>query len=110
MSRSRSHYPSLTAESHWQIPKTDLMIPIAEMKANTLWFVLQRERPVQHLLFCVIRLEESNCEQSAMGLNSIKFIDYPSLLHDNNTTLHYPNLPGLFALLAVLEVKATTNH
>lgn len=64
-------------------------------------------------LLCVVCEEESNCEQSAFEvggglLNSIKFIDCLLLLHDNKPTLRYLTLPTLFALLALLEVKATT--
>lgn len=55
--------------------------------------MLRRESPAQLLLLCVVCVEESNCEHSAGGMNSIKFIDYPSLLHDNNPTRHYPTCP-----------------
>lgn len=49
------------------------MILITEMWADT-----------SGLRRCVVCAEESNCEQSATGMNSIKFIDYLLLLHDNN--------------------------
>lgn len=75
MSCSRSHYPSLTGESHWLIVKTELMNLITEMKANIMGLCF-RENPAQSFLLCVVCVEESNCEQSATGLNSIKFIDY----------------------------------
>lgn len=89
---SRSHYRSLTAESHWQTVETELMILITEMKANTLGLCC-REKTQCGVCRCVVCVERSNCEQSARGLNSIKFIDYLSLLHDNNTARHYPTCP-----------------
>ena len=70
----------------------------------------QAESPAKHLQLLIVYVEKSNGEQSAMGLNSIKFIDCLSLLHDNNPSLRYPHLPALFAPLALLEVRATTNH
>lgn len=44
-------------------------------------------KSAQRLLLHVVCMEESNCEQSARGLNSIKFIDCLLLLHDNNPSL-----------------------
>lgn len=54
---------------------------------------MQTESPAQCLLLCVVYVVKSNCEQSARGLNSIKFIDYLSPVHDNNPTRHYSTCP-----------------
>lgn len=106
---SRSHYRSLTAESHWQTVETELMILITEMKANTLGLCCG-EKTQCAVCRCVVCVERSNCEQSARGLNSIKFIDYLSLLHDNNTARHYPTCPPSSLCWQFLRLRPQKNR
>lgn len=80
---SRWHYASIPVELLWQIVTIEFAALLSVWRRVTV---------------------------SARGLNSIKCIDYLSLLHDNNATRHYTTCPPSLLCWQFLGVKATTDH
>lgn len=79
---SRWHYASIPVELLWQIVTIEFAALLSVWRRVTV---------------------------TARGLNSIKCIDYLSLLHDNNATRHYTTCPPSLLCWQFLGVKATTD-